>query len=46
MNINNTLDGFDLDKCNNTFNNFVVKHNVEIDRLKNSDIKRVKSLGL
>ena len=46
MNSNDTLDGFDLDKCNNTFNNFVVKHNIEIDRLKNSDIKRVKSLGL
>ena len=46
MNSNDTLDGFDLDKCNNTFNNFVIKHNIEIDRLKNSDIKRVKSLGL
>ena len=46
MNINDTLDGFDLNKCNDTFNYFVVKHNIEINRLKNSDIKRVKSLGL
>ena len=35
-----------LNKCNDRFNDFVVKHNIEIDRLKNSNIKRVKSLGL
>ena len=46
MNINDDLETFDLNKCNDRFNDFVVKHNIKIDRLKNSDIKRVKSLGL
>ena len=46
MNINDDLETFNLNKCNDRFNDFVVKHNIEIDRLKNSDIKRVKSFGL
>ena len=46
MNINNDLETFDLNKCNDRFDEFVIKHNIEIERLKNNNIKRVKSLGL
>ena len=34
MNINNDLKSFDIDKCNERFENFYRLHNLEVDRLK------------
>ena len=33
MNTNETHDGFDIDKCNERFENFYLLHNLEVDRL-------------
>ena len=34
MNISNDLKSFDIDKCNDRFENFYRLHNLEVDRLK------------
>lgn len=34
MNISNDLKSFDIDKCNERFENFYRLHNLEVDRLK------------
>ena len=34
MNINNDLESFDIEKCNNRFNNFKKLHDIEVNRLK------------
>ena len=33
MNINNDLESFDIDKCNNRFDNFKKLHDLEVERL-------------
>ena len=33
MNISNNLKSFDIDKCNDRFENFYRLHNLEVDRL-------------
>ena len=33
MNISNDLKSFDIDKCNERFENFYRLHNLEVDRL-------------
>ena len=34
MNISNDLKSFDIDKCNERFENFYRLHNLEVDRIK------------
>ena len=34
MNINNDLESFDIDKCNNRFDNFKKLHDIEVNRLR------------
>ena len=34
MNISNDLKSFDIDKCNERFDNFYRLHNLEVSRLK------------
>jgi hypothetical protein len=34
MNISNDLESFDIDKCNNRFDNFKKLHDTEVNRLK------------
>lgn len=33
MNVTNDLKSFDIDKCNERFDNFYLLHNLEVDRL-------------
>lgn len=44
MNINDDLKSFDIDKCNNRFENFYRLHNLEVDRLKNK--KNLRSIAI
>lgn len=40
MNINSDLENFDIDKCNNRFDNFKKLHELEVNRLKgNKNLK-------
>jgi putative IMPACT (imprinted ancient) family translation regulator len=34
MNINNDLESFNIDKCNNRFDNFKKLHDIEVNRLR------------
>ena len=34
MNVNNDLESFDIDKCNDRFDNFKKLHDMEVSRLK------------
>lgn len=44
MNTNNTHDGFDKEKCDKRFDEFIKNHNMEIERLKTTT--HVSSMGL
>lgn len=44
MNINDNLDGFDLNKCNDRFENFYKLHNMEVQRL--TGIKNLSSISI
>ena len=37
MNINNDLESFDIDKCNNRFDNFKKLHDIEVERLSGNN---------
>lgn len=44
MNISDDLKSFDIDKCNERFENFYRLHNLEVDRL--ADNKNLSSIGI
>lgn len=44
MNINNDLESFDIDKCNNRFDNFKKLHDIEVERLKGN--KNLSSIAI
>ena len=44
MNINNDLESFDIDKCNDRFDNFKKLHDIEVNRLKGS--KNLSSIAI
>lgn len=44
MNINNDLETFDIDKCNNRFDNFKKLHDIEVNRLKGN--KNLSSIAI
>lgn len=44
MNINDDLKSFDIDKCNERFENFYRLHNLEVDRLRGK--KNLSSIGI
>lgn len=44
MNISSNMETFDIDKCNNRFNNFKMLHDIEVNRLK--DCKNLSSIAI
>ena len=44
MNINNDLESFDINKCNNRFDNFKRLHDIEVTRLKGN--KNLSSIAI
>ena len=44
MNINEDLETFNLEKCNNRFNNFLELHEIEVLRLLGN--KNLSSIGI
>jgi hypothetical protein len=45
MNINDNLKSINRDRCFDTFDNFVRLHYKEIERLRNSKVKKIASMG-
>ena len=46
MNIKDDLKEIDRDLCFETFNNFKILHDKEIDRIKNNNDKLISSMGM
>jgi len=46
MNVNDKLEQVDRDKCINTFDQFKLLHDIEIERLLNSNNKLISSMGI
>ena len=44
MNINNDLESFNVNKCNERFENFLKLHDVEVNRLKGN--KNLSSIAI
>ena len=44
MNISDDLKNFDIDKCNERFENFYRLHNLEVDRLTGKKFKQYSNL--
>lgn len=44
MNTNNDLESFNIEKCNNRFDNFKRLHDVEVDRLRGN--KNLSSIAI
>lgn len=46
MNVNDDLESINLDKCNEKFDDFIKLHDIEIDRLRNDNEKKLSSMGI